>query len=100
MTAEELSNEKDSNEAAWKKRYLSKQAVIYGEIALIEGAGSYYDVKLRGDDLFVHIVCKIRQSDAAKAAVLALQVGQNTCVFGRVTDDGIVDIVVEDCSLQ
>ena len=31
VTAEELSNEKDSNEAAWKKRYLSKQAVISGE---------------------------------------------------------------------
>ena len=47
MTAEELSNEKDSNEAAWNKRYLGKQAVISGEVALIEGAGSYYDVKLR-----------------------------------------------------
>ena len=53
MTAEELSNEKNSNEAAWKKRYLSKQAVSSGEITLIEGAGSYYDVKLRGDDLFI-----------------------------------------------
>ena len=100
MTAEELSNEKDSNEAAWNKRYLGKHAVISGEVALIEEAGSYYDVKLRGDDLFVQVVCKIRQSDDAEAAVLALRVGQNTIVFGRVTDDGIVDIVAEDCSLQ
>ena len=100
MTAEELSSEKASNEVAWNNRYLGKQAVISGEVALIEEAGSYYDVKLLSEDLFVHIVCKIRQSDAAKAAVLALQVGQNTSVIGRVTDDGIVDIVVEDCSLQ
>ena len=72
VTAEELSSEKTSNEVAWNNRYLGKQAVISGEVALIEEAGSYYEVNLRGDDLFVHIVCKIRQSDAAKAAVLAL----------------------------
>ena len=100
VTAEELSSEKASNEVAWNNRYLGKQAVISREVALIEEAGSYYDVKLRSEDPFVHIVCKIRQSDAAKAAVLALQAGQNTSVFGRVTDDGIVDIVMEDCSLQ
>ena len=79
VTAEELSSEKASNEVAWNNRYLGKQAVISGEIALIEGAGSYYDVKLRGDDLFVHIVCKIRQSDAAKAEVLALSWAEYQC---------------------
>ena len=72
MTAEELSSEKAPTRSHGIIRYLGKQAVISGEVALIEEAGSYYDVKLRSEDLFVHIVCKIRQSDAAKAAVLAL----------------------------
>ena len=100
VTAEKLTADKDSNEVAWNKNYLDKQALISGEIKLVEDADGYFDVKLRSDNPFIDIVCKINKSDSSEAVVLDLAAGQNVTVLGRITDDGIIDLVIKDCSIS
>ena len=100
VTAERLNADKEKNEVGWNDTYLDKQAQISGDISAIADAGGYYDVKLRSENPFMDVVCKINKSETSEALVTRLSAGQSVTILGRVTDDGIVDIVVEDCSLQ
>ena len=65
----------------------------------IEDAGDKYDVKLNADFL-TNIVCKVSKSRAGEAEILQLQKGNSVRVLGTVTDRGVIDIVVEDCTIQ
>ena len=98
VSADALQSEKELNEVAWKSKYNDNIALITGTIDSITEAGSKYDVKLETGNFTVDIVCKVDQSD--ESAVMSLQQGQTVSVLGRVTDDGILDIVVKDCSVS
>ena len=100
VTAERLNADKEKNEVAWNDTYLDKQAQISGDISAIADAGGYYDVKLRSENPFMDVVCKINKSETSEALVTRLSAGQSVTILGRVTDDGIVDIVVKDCSIS
>ena len=97
VSAEELQSEKELNEVAWENKYNDNVALIAGTIDSITEAGNKYDVKLETDNFTVDVVCKVDKAD--ESIVLSLQQGQTVSVLGRVTDDGILDIVVEDCSI-
>ena len=97
VSAEALQSEKESNEVAWENIYNDNIALISGTISSIAEAGNNYDVKLETDNFTVDVVCKLEKSD--EATVLSLRQGQTISVVGRVTDDGIIDIVVKDCSI-
>ena len=85
------------NRVAWENRYVNKYALITGEVILVEPAGDRYDVKLITGNPFASVVCKV--SSAHKASVLELSVGHPVRVHGKLTDEGIIDLVVEDCTL-
>ena len=97
VSAEVLQSDKELNEVAWKNKYNDNIAFITGTIDSITEAGNKYDVKLETDNFTVDVVCKVDKAD--ESAVLALQQGQTIIVLGQVTDDGILDIVVKDCSI-
>ena len=97
VSADALQSEKELNEVAWTSKYNDNLALITGSISSITEAGNKYDVKLETDNFTVSIVCKVDETN--EPAVLSLQRGQTVTVLGRVTDDGIIDIVVEDCSI-
>ena len=97
VSAEALQNEKELNEVAWKNKYNDKIALIEGTIKSVTEAGNEYDVKLETGNFTVDVVCKVDKDD--ESAVLSLQQGQTVSVLGQVTDDGILDIVVKDCSM-
>ena len=98
VTANALEREHEANEVSWEGKYVDKYAFITGTISSITDAGSEYDVKLNTDNLWVNIVCKVSQS--SKSFVLELATGETATVYGQVTNDGIVDIVVKDCALR
>ena len=97
VSAEALQSEKELNEVAWKNKYNDNIALITGTIDSITEAGNKYDVKLETGIFTVDVVCKVDKAD--ESTVLSLQQGQTVNVLGRVTDDGILDIVVKDCSI-
>jgi hypothetical protein len=97
VSADALQSEKELNEVAWTSKYNDNLALITGSISSITEAGNKYDVKLETDNFTVSIVCKVDETN--EPAVLSLQRGQTVTMLGRVTDDGIIDIVVKDCSI-
>ena len=97
VSAEVLQNEKELNEVAWKNKYNDRIALIEGTIKSVTEAGNKYDIKLETGNFTVDVVCKVDKD--YESAVVSLQQGQNVSVLGQVTDDGILDIVVKDCSL-
>ena len=97
VSADAMQSEKELNEVAWTSKYNDNLALITGTISSITEAGNKYDVKLETDNFTVSIVCKVDETN--ESAVLSLQRGQTVTVLGRVTDDGIIDIVVKDCSI-
>ena len=97
VSASTLQNEQELNEVVWKSKYVGNTALITGTITSVTEAGNKYDVKLETDNFTVDVVCKVDKS--SQAAVLPLQQGQTVSVLGRVTDDGILDIVVKDCNI-
>jgi hypothetical protein len=99
VTAERLSSDKDANEVAWEGKYLNKYVLISGDVFSIEDAGGIYDVKLDADFL-TNIVCKVAKSRASEDEVLRLRKGDSVRVLGRVTDKGVIDIVVQDCVIR
>ena len=99
VTAKRLNKDKEANEVAWNDTYLDKQAQIAGDISAIADAGGYYDVKLRSENPFMDVVCKINKSETSEALVTRLSAGQSVTILGRVTGDGIIDIVIKDCSI-
>ena len=98
VTATELNNLKTENEVAFESRFLDKEALISGSIWAVETAGDYYDVKLDAG-ILSNVVCKVARSADSEAAVAGLRQGRRISVVGRVTDDGVFDLVVEDCSI-
>ena len=98
VTANALEREHEANEVFWEGKYVDKYAFISGSISSITDAGSEYDVKLNTDNLWVDIVCKVNQSN--RSSVLELATGETIMVYGLVTNDGIVDIVVKDCAIR
>ena len=97
VSAEALQSERELNEVAWKNKYNDNIALITGTIDSITEAGNKYDVKLATDIFTVDVVCKVDKAD--ESTVLSLQRGQTVTALGLVTDDGILDIVVKDCSI-
>lgn len=98
VTATELNNLKTENEVAFESRFLDKEALISGSISSVETAGNYYDVKLDAG-ILSNVVCKVARSAASESSVAGLRQGRRISVVGRVTDDGVFDLVVEDCSV-
>ena len=98
VTAGQLSRDKNDNEVMWEKKFLNKYALISGEVWSIEDAGGNYDVKLNADFL-TNVVCKMVKSSSSEDEVLRLRKGDSITVLGRVTDKGVFDIVVSDCSI-
>ena len=98
VTSGVLQMEHEANKVAWTNKYEDKFVLITGPISSITEAGNQYDVKLDTDDVWVDIVCKVSRSD--KETILGLQAGETAIVYGRVTDHGIVDIVVRDCVVR
>ena len=98
VTASVLQMEHEANKVAWTNKYENKFVLITGIISSITEAGDQYDVKLSTDDAWVEIVCKMSRSETE--TVLELQAGETATVYGRVTDDGFVDIVVRDCVVR
>ena len=99
VTAGQLSRDKTDNEVMWEKKYLDKYALISGEVWSIEEAGDTYDVKLNADFL-TNVVCKMGKSSSSEDEVLRLRKGDSITVLGKVTDKGVFDIVVSDCSIH
>ncbi len=97
VSATALQSEKERNEVAWEGKFVDKFVLITGSISSITEAGNKYDVKLETANFTVDVVCKVDKAE--ESTVLSLQRGQTVSVLGRVTDDGILDIVVEDCSV-
>ena len=97
VSAEALQSEKQSNEVAWENKFNDNIALITGTIYSITEAGNKYDVKPETANFTVAVVCKVDKAD--ESIVLSLQQGQTVSALGRVTDDGILDIVVKDCSI-
>ena len=99
VTSDRLVTDKEANEVAWEKKYLGNYAIITGEITIIQDARNYYDVKLMGDSLS-SVVCKVSKSPEHEAKVLRLVKGDHITVLGKITDDGIFDLVVQQCTIQ
>ena len=100
VSAGELYQAYESNEVAAALKYEGKTAVVDGTISSIADAGSKYDIKLGTEETFsfVSIVCKVDKSHLE--TVLTLSEGQYVTVKGRIKGQSIIDIVVENCSIQ
>ena len=98
VTANALERQHEANEVSWKSKYVDRYVLITGSISSITEAGSQYDVKLNTDNIWVNIVCKVGQS--GRSSVLELAKGETITVYGLVTDEGIVDIVVRNCAIR
>ena len=98
VTANALERQHEANEVSWKSKYVDRYVLITGSISSITEAGSQYDVKLNTDNIWVNIVCKVDQS--GRSSILELAKGETITVYGLVTDDGIVDIVVRNCAIR
>ncbi len=97
VTADSLQRQKEANNVFWDDRYLDKLVQISGTISSITEAGSYVDVKFSTDNPFVDVVCKVKSSH--RAVFHSLAEGKVVKVQGRVSDDGIIDIVVKHCEI-
>ena len=114
ITALDLYSAKQGNAAHWNQNYVGKRALIAGEVTVIEKAGSKYDVKLVAEEkvtarngtvnpftneyMGADIVCKVDESETN--TVSQLQEGEQVTVVATISDDGLVDLVVKDCSVQ
>ena len=98
VTANALEREHEANEVSWESQYVDKYAFITGSISSIRDAGSEFDVDLNTDNSWVNIVCKVGQSN--RSSVLELATGETVTVYGLVTNDGIIDIVVKNCTVR
>ena len=98
VTASALEREHEANEVYWEDKYVDKYVLITGSISSITDAGNQYDVKLHTDNLWVNVVCKVHRT--YKSSVLELATGETITIYGSVTNDGIIDIVVKDCTVR
>ena len=98
ITSERLVSDKSVNKVAWTRKYVGNSAMISGEVVLIEETRRAFDVKLDGD-FWTIVVCKINKSPSTEAQVLQLAAGDKIVVLGKITDDGIINIDVRDCSI-
>ena len=100
VSAGELYSAYESNEVAAALKYDGKMALVDGAISSITEAGSKYDIKLVTEETFsfASIVCKVDRSQLN--SVLSLSEGQYITVKGRIKGLSIIDIVVENCSIQ
>ena len=90
----------ENNEVAAKAKFAGKVALITGDVYSVTETGNKYDVKLSTDEFFslTSIVCKVDKSEIDW--VIQLNEGQRITVLGRIKGKSIIDIVVEDCSIQ
>lgn len=100
VSAGELYQAYESNQVAATLKYEGKTALVDGAISSITEAGSKYDIKLVTEEAFsfASVVCKVDRSHLN--AVLSLSEGQYITVKGRIKGQSIIDIVVENCSIQ
>ena len=114
ITAIELYSAKQGNAAHWNQNYVGQRALIAGEVTAIEKAGSKYDVKLVAEEkvtaitgtvnpftneyMGADVVCKVNESEAN--TVSQLQKGDQVTVLATISDSGIIDLVVQDCSVR
>ncbi len=98
VTANALERQHDANEVYWESKYVDRYILITGSISSISEAGNQYDVKLNTDNIWVNIVCKVGQS--GRSSVLELAKGEIVTVYGLVTNDGRIDIVVRNCTIR
>ena len=98
VTANALERQHEANEVSWKSKYVDRYVLITGSISSITEAGSQYDVKLNTDNIWVNIVCKVGQS--GRSSILEIAKGETITVYGLVTNDGIIDIVVRNCTIR
>lgn len=97
VTANALQRQQEANQVYWNEHYQDRFVEISGIISSITEAGSDYDVKLGTENPFTKVVCKV--SSGHKSTILTLAAGESVRVQGRVTDAGVFDIVVKNCSV-
>ena len=111
ITAIDLYAAKQSNEADWNLNYVDRRALIFGEVTSVEKSGSKYDVKIAAERKTsstvnpftaeytgADIVCKVDESLAN--TVTRIEQGHELTVLATISDDGFVDLVVKDCTVQ
>ena len=98
ITAGALERQHEANEVYWEDMYVDKHVLITGTISSITEASSQYDVKLHTGNFWVNVVCKVNRT--YKSSILQLATGETITIYGLVTNDGIVDIVVKDCTVR
>ncbi len=98
VTANALERQHEANEVSWESKYVDRYLLITGSISSITETGNQYDVKLSTGNLWVNIVCKVDQS--GRSSILELAKGETITIYGLVTNDGIIDIVVRNCTIR
>ena len=90
------------NATAWEANYLNRWGIVSGEVSSVGPASDKYDVKLAAEKpariTSPDIVCKMDRGYAD--AVSRLRRGQEITVLGHITGEGIVDLVIDYCTLQ
>ena len=95
ITAGQLIEIKETNAIAFASEYEGRVYRISGLVHKVEQDGDLIDVKLQGrGNTLADLVCKI-SGDWEQAALI--QNNTTVTVEGMVTDNGIIDLVVEDC---
>ena len=97
VTANALQRQQEANQVYWNEHYEDRFVEVSGVISSITEDGSNYDVKFGTENPFTNVVCKV--SSGHRSKVLTLAAGQSIKVQGRVTADGVFDIVVKNCSV-
>ena len=97
VTAGQLIEIKSGNEVAFESKYVDQVHRIVGLVSSVQRAGEHIDVKLQGRrNTIAEVVCKV-SGDWKEAA--DIQVNTTATVEGLVTNKGVFDLVVDDCSV-
>lgn len=97
VTANALQRQQEANQVYWNEHYQDRLVEISGVISSITETGSNYDVKFGTENPLTNVVCKV--GSGHKSTVLTLAAGESIKVQGTVSDDGLFDIVVKNCSI-
>ena len=118
-TAEKLHEVKNGNRADWSANYLGKPASITGIFSSVSETTDYFDLNLVASMIGSapitaervessvngivnliesEVVCKVEKSNASM--ISGLTAGDSVTAIGTITDEGFIDLVVADCTLQ
>lgn len=98
----ELLTIREENEARFKLQWVGKTVIVTGIVSAVElPRSNIYDVTLHATaEAFSvprDVVCKMNESAALAANILQMKVDDPATIRGVITDDGIIDLVLEPC---